>query len=162
MRKNSIFTIVLSLIFLLYLGFFFNKGISSKDLFSSSKESKNTIDTFTNKLNCPKAEVVVLIEKQFQGIKYKISSKMESEQNGMKVLLYDVVINDISIEENKIQILTEKIIKDILSHEDVNKIQLFFYSDESLIGERFDIAEVVWDSNHISIKMIQPDKKLCG
>jgi len=93
-----------------------------------------------------------LTEKEVDGIKYKISLKMESEQGGEKVIFYDVVSKDIVEEE--IKIMAKKIVQDVLSEEETEKIVLFFHKNESLLGVRFN-AEVTWTPDTIIIEIVE-------
>jgi len=93
-----------------------------------------------------------LIEKEVNGITYKMSLKMQSEDEGKKVILYDIVTPD--IKEEKLRILTKKIVQDIINEEKVEKIVLFFHKDESLLGVKFS-AKAIWDFGKISIEIAQ-------
>jgi len=93
-----------------------------------------------------------LTEKETNGIKYKISSRMESEENGKEIILYDVVTSD--IKEEKLRILTEKIAQDTLKEVKTEKIVLFFHKNESLLGVEFN-AQAMWVSGKISIDIAQ-------
>ena len=159
-KTKNIILYSLVIIMIIALVFYFKFVFLKNDLLTNNTDNQiedslvdeSTVIETGEEISSAETQEKALTEKEINGIKYKISSRMESEENGKEIILYDIVTSD--IEEEKLRILTERIAQDTLEEVKIDKIVLFFHQDESLLGVEFN-AQATWISGKISIQIAQ-------
>jgi len=123
-----------------------------------------------------------LISKEFNGLNYKISpikeivpldssasnlennnssdfnqplSKCNSPESSQPISGCNVVVDE-ETSETEIKELANQIISEILKQgETPNRINLYFYTDEDLVGTPADLALVTWVNGDLTIEMVE-------
>lgn len=160
-KTKNIVLYYLILIIAIALIFYFRFMFFNNDVLTGNEIDKKLEDNLISEPARTEAQEEVLtgetleeelIEKEAGSIKYKISPKMESEEDGKKIILYDVVTPNIT--DENLNILTENIIQDLLNKEEAEKVVLFFHENENLLGVRFK-AKATWVPDKISIELVK-------
>lgn len=82
-------------------------------------------------------------------------SKCNSSKSDQPILGCNVVV-DAKINRVQIEELSQQIISDILKEKkDAERIKLYFYTDEDLVGTPVDLAMVTWANGEIKIEMVE-------
>ena len=106
------------------------------------------------KTETPKLTAEII--KELQEMEYEIAS-VGTWQDKIKWARYHIVIEKLLTEEERVKILAERIIKDIMTENlKLEEVELLFYHDKNIAcqAEEAD-AQAIWTPDELSVKILE-------
>ena len=91
--------------------------------------------------------------KELQEMEYEIAS-VGTWQDKIKWARYHIVIEKLLTEEERVKILAERIIKDIVTEDSkLEKVEMLFYHDKNIACQTEEAdAQAIWTPDELSVK----------